>query len=457
LLPVCVSGIVFAQSNPPSDSGSIPTPSVPEFTVDLVDNSYDMPTTYSIDPYTGANVTHLGHHVKCEVIELRIKNQPFTPYVDEKGNEINLHFNVRFKKRFGSGWTELNTPEILSFRDGWSYASKIPPQSNSEDTVYVYSADYPDGAELEYQVRTLLGYYTEYYPYIIVGASSGWTFHGEFSDWSDSQTLTIPPASPSLPETPSTEFEPSVPEFTMEYLDYSYDVPPTYGIDQFTGNSVITKSGYHVDNRTVEFTIRNQPFTSFFDSNGKEIGVYYNFRFKGPYGDVWYNYPDTSKTYGYYTGYFPDTSASNSDYTIITVNLDTLKSCTAGTANIQTGSQLQFQIQRIIGYVQVDSTGMLTGGFCSFAGEKSDWSDTQTLTISPLDPPTPSNEPEPVEPVLPEPETTESKPEKSIITDLISNETPEKTPTDATWTAFIIVALIGVANIVLLIYLIKRR
>lgn len=29
--------------------------------------------------------------------------------------------------------------------------------------------------------------------------------------------------------------KPSVPEFTVKYVDNSYDVPPTYGIDQYTG------------------------------------------------------------------------------------------------------------------------------------------------------------------------------------------------------------------------------
>ena len=36
----------------------IPKPSVPEFTVALVDTSYDVPTTYSTDPYTGKQLTH---------------------------------------------------------------------------------------------------------------------------------------------------------------------------------------------------------------------------------------------------------------------------------------------------------------------------------------------------------------------------------------------------------------
>lgn len=54
-------------------------PSVPEFTIRLVDNSYDVPTTYSTDPYTGETITHPSHRVTNMSVELVIKNQPLSP------------------------------------------------------------------------------------------------------------------------------------------------------------------------------------------------------------------------------------------------------------------------------------------------------------------------------------------------------------------------------------------
>ena len=39
-----------STSEKTTESGPIPKPSVPEFTIELVDNSYDVPTTYSVDP-----------------------------------------------------------------------------------------------------------------------------------------------------------------------------------------------------------------------------------------------------------------------------------------------------------------------------------------------------------------------------------------------------------------------
>lgn len=184
--------------------------------------------------------------------------------------------------------------------------------------------------------------------------------------------------------------KPSVPEFTLEYVDHSYYVPPTYGIDQFTGKSIITEEGYHVDNRTIEFTIKNQPFTSYVDASGNNINLYYKFRYKGPYGNDWSYYPDSSHTYVYwgYSGYdpFPDTSASNSDYTVIAVNLRALTSYPPGTPEIPIGGQVEFQVQAIIGYVEHSSTGMLAGSFVGFVGERSDWSETVTFTYD-LTPP----------------------------------------------------------------------
>jgi hypothetical protein len=88
----------------------------------------------------------------------------------------------------------------------------------------------------------------------------------------------------SLTMLQSASAKPSAPEFTVKYVDYSYDIPPTYSIDQYTGKSVITNDGKHVDNRSVEFTIKNQPFTPYNDSRGNNIYLYYNFRYKGPYG-----------------------------------------------------------------------------------------------------------------------------------------------------------------------------
>lgn len=72
ILILTVSSIIMVKSA----FSSITKPSVPEFTVKLVDSSYDVPTSYSIDPYTGQNVTHAGSHVESRTLDVKIKNQP---------------------------------------------------------------------------------------------------------------------------------------------------------------------------------------------------------------------------------------------------------------------------------------------------------------------------------------------------------------------------------------------
>jgi hypothetical protein len=235
--------------------------------------------------------------------------------------------------------------------------------------------------------------------------------------------------------------QPSVPEFTLKYVDNSYDVPPTYGIDQYTGKTVITHFGEHVDNRTIEFTIKNQPFASYVDASGNRISLYYNFRYKGPYGSDWAYYPDTSHTYGYYTGLFPDTSASNSDYTVISIPLNSPD----GLPRIPAGAKVEFQVQAIIGYVDMESTGMIAGGFCGFSGERSDWSRTQTITLStsPASPPSLTS---------PTPNST-----SPASTDQITQPTTNETPQTLQLAAVIGAAIAVVVGAGLLVYFKKHK
>jgi hypothetical protein len=176
--------------------------------------------------------------------------------------------------------------------------------------------------------------------------------------------------------------KPSAPEFTLEYVDQSYDVPPTYGIDQFTGEKMTTREGYHVDERLIRFSIKNQAFTPYEDADGNNVILYYNIRFKGPYGDEWFDYPDRSHMWGGFPPrQFPDLKASGWDYTGITVKVKDLTDDATGLREIPTGIEVQFQVQAIIGYIDSQSVSFAAGGWIGYNGERSDWSDTQTVII----------------------------------------------------------------------------
>jgi hypothetical protein len=184
---------------------SIPTPSVPEFTLKFVDNSYDVPTTTTVfsttDPYTNRtttrNATQQGYHVKKFDIEVTIKNQPFPSTIN--GNISNLYFDVASYGHFENITViplEIRSPTgiglILQSTDG------LTPQSNSEYTVINVSANFfPPGGEVDFRVAAVLGYtYRDYISGHILPV-----YNDEFlyasSDWSDAQTIVIPQASPS--------------------------------------------------------------------------------------------------------------------------------------------------------------------------------------------------------------------------------------------------------------------
>lgn len=131
-----------SPSEEPTQSASTPELSVPEFTVKLVAYPYDVPTTYSTDPYTGETITHQGYRVENKSIEVRIKNQPFTPYTDADGHWVNLYYILHIKGHFAESWT-----------GGDRYQA-----STSEYTVLSLPESYPAKAQMDFKVDAILGY-----------------------------------------------------------------------------------------------------------------------------------------------------------------------------------------------------------------------------------------------------------------------------------------------------------
>ena len=180
---------------------AIPKPSAPEFNLEFVDESYDVPTTYSIDPYTGENITHPGYHVPRTAFKMTIENQPFVPYYDEEsGWNITFYYNIRVKGSYSEDWIELYRP-----------SNGYPLQSDSEHTVISLGTlnekglslitdakmiDLPSGGQLDFQVEAMIGYVHRSGVHIPI-PSSGWGFTGEKSGWSNTQTITIPASAPS--------------------------------------------------------------------------------------------------------------------------------------------------------------------------------------------------------------------------------------------------------------------
>ena len=159
----------------PTEPVSIPKLSIPEFTVELGDHSYVVPSYTSPDPYTGDPITHPSYTVENITIDITIKNQPFTP----PDSLTNLYYNIRVKGNFEQSWTELyeisnNTPQ-----------NTLRIQSTSKNTVISVPQDYPSGGLVDFQVEAVIAT-----AHPLPNTNFGyWTW--ETSGWSNTQTIEI--------------------------------------------------------------------------------------------------------------------------------------------------------------------------------------------------------------------------------------------------------------------------
>ncbi len=213
--------IVYRQSNNTSQLtvlGSQPTttpaqsPSIPEFTVKFVGQPYEVQPTTSTDPYTGTNETVPGYYVSNGTIELSIKNQP---YYSSSG-DFSFYYEVRFKGHFGGDWTVTQENTFVFTTEDWSSRLGIKP-SDSEYTVLKYSAEYSPNSQIDFQVAALLYKDTQvfYSDHPLAPPPYNQAGHYELhptlfgrSDWSETQTVTVPeitsPQSPIPSSSPSS-------------------------------------------------------------------------------------------------------------------------------------------------------------------------------------------------------------------------------------------------------------
>jgi hypothetical protein len=183
-LTITISSLTLLTVKP-TNAQTISKPAIPEFTVQLVDNSYDVPVIQTIDPYTGEKITHPSHHVENKTIEIKIANQR---------NDYTIYYSVNMKGHFEENWTAIYST--------WNRMK----QSDSQFTIFNFNP--PVAGKIDFQVEAAAGYWTQG-DVIVPGAPRGDVFFGEKSGWSSTQTLTIPGASASA--SPS----PTVPEFPL--------------------------------------------------------------------------------------------------------------------------------------------------------------------------------------------------------------------------------------------------
>ena len=237
--------------------------------------------------------------------------------------------------------------------------------------------------------------------------------------------------------------KPSVPEFTVKFIDASYYTPTTYSIDPYT-NQNVTHPSYYVANKTIIVSIKNQPFVSTYDSSGGwNTSLFYNIRIKGHYVENWTNL--------YLVDGLP--VKSNSDYTVFfyvseqpycenTYMLGDI------TTDFPVDAKVDFQVKAMNGYVHrvwnPNATNQLEMLPYVFTGEESGWSNTQTITINTNDATTRYTSPSPSPPTP-----------TSTVTP--GSNSPDSSLLLITTIAFVTIAFLLIVIVFLLFYMRKRK
>jgi hypothetical protein len=194
---ILASALRFGTVHASTGDSGIPKPSVPEFTVNLI--GYDR-------------------------IEVKIKNQPFTPYWTQENNyngTINLFYNIRCKWPSAENWTYLCGGGL----EGYAVREILMQDYGSEYTVLSYETSH---SPIDFQVEAVIGYEQSVLsppPFPM----TRWVIIGESSGWSDTQTITISESqTPTSPETTPTPTAPNMgptsppsqePALTQEQLE----------------------------------------------------------------------------------------------------------------------------------------------------------------------------------------------------------------------------------------------
>lgn len=198
----------------------VPIPTVPEYTIHVVDAPYIVASTnYS----TGQTETH---QVSSRYIEIIIKNQP----LNYANSSYHMYYNVRYKPNFDtSGWwmqcgimNASSSPEDEN--NIQSYSSYLPgtamEQSSGEETTVTFALaevgenydvgyygngqemlglSFPSDGKVDFQVQALVGHNSQIWTHFVDIYSAPFKSEGfvsaiaydSSSGWSNTQTIDL--------------------------------------------------------------------------------------------------------------------------------------------------------------------------------------------------------------------------------------------------------------------------
>jgi len=238
ILLIALSSLTLQTVKPATAQATV-KPSVPEFTLKIVDHSYDVPskTTSSTDPYTGDVTTSTipGYHVNNKTIAITIKNQQFTPYSSDDGTNY-MCYNFSYKGHYENEWQYLQSGCIARNSESGN-RHRYYFQTASNYTVIELSA--PTKGEMDIRVQAQIGTYLQYMDYTpIPGAPfTCFSFKGKVSGWSDAQTINVLTGSTS---TASNSFTPNPTQLSTSPTSTASTNNPT-STNQISGNQSKTE------------------------------------------------------------------------------------------------------------------------------------------------------------------------------------------------------------------------
>jgi hypothetical protein len=174
---------------------------IPKFTAYFVGQSYNVPATISVDPYTGENITVPSHFVTKGYIYLVVTNDERYNFIPLNNPKIQFDskYNFRLKGHFeADNWTDAGEASV----GGTSYGNNGTFVMDSHAITY-YSADnYPTNAQIDFQIKVSVANNTwvpnnpnypntDYHQISSLYATS---------DWSSTQTVTITNSTASPPQ-----------------------------------------------------------------------------------------------------------------------------------------------------------------------------------------------------------------------------------------------------------------
>ena len=227
-----VSGLMIVQS---AFAQSIPKPSVPEFKLSYTNHVYDVPAATS--QWSGEPIPNSGYHYNYREVYTKVRNQPNDAYVNE--NSVNngvrekLYYNVRVQNHFSNDWVELWGQSPVYASNGsiitgtWYWGASDSEVTNmgsislnGPTNIIHASKDVAVGNQVDFQVKALIGYQN----------FEKYSFFGEESDWSETQTITFSEAStsnipnPLSPTTPTITLTPIPPDTNSNSITMPMDI-----------------------------------------------------------------------------------------------------------------------------------------------------------------------------------------------------------------------------------------